>query len=126
MYKTILVNSDIEDGRRVLRGAEKLLRVAAAFWFHADEEDWKLVIVSPDVEEQGPIRLYTMLRTMLSDLASDPAGVKFPFGQIMLVSPNSMLYKGGQATHGSKRRICSRRPGSKRLHLQDGLGCPVN
>jgi hypothetical protein len=94
MYKTILVDSDIEDGRRVLRGVEKLLRVEAAFWFHSEEEDrWKLVIVSPDLEEQGPIRLYTMVRTMLSNLASDPAGVKFPFGQIMLVSPNSLLYK---------------------------------
>jgi hypothetical protein len=30
---------------------------------------------------------------MLSDLASDPAGVKFPFGQIMVDSPNSLLYK---------------------------------
>jgi hypothetical protein len=94
MYKTILVDSDIEDGRRVLQGVEKLLKVTAAFWFHSEEEDrWKLVIVSPDLEEQGPIRLYTMVRTMLSDLANGPTSVKFPFNQIMLTSPNSLLYK---------------------------------
>lgn len=94
MYKTILVDSDIEDGRRVLRSVEQLMRVAAAFWSHSEEEDrWKLVVVSPDVDEQGPIRLYTMIQTMLRDLASDPAGVKFPFSQIMVVSPKTLLYK---------------------------------
>jgi hypothetical protein len=94
MYKTILVNSDIDDGRRVVRSVEQLMRIAAAFWFHSEEEGrWKLVVVSPDVDVQGPIRLYTMIQAMLSDSASDPAGVKFPFGQIMVVSPNSMLYK---------------------------------
>jgi hypothetical protein len=103
MYKTILVNSDIEDGRRVVRSVEQLMRVAAAFWFHSEEEGrWKLVVVSPDVDEQGPIRLYTMIQTMLSDLASDPAGVKFPFGQIMVVSPNSMLYKAVKQNTGPK------------------------
>lgn len=94
MYKTILVNSDIEDGRRVLRSVEQLMRVTAAFWSHSEEEDrWKLVVVSPDVDVQGPIRLYTMIQTMLRDLASDPAGVKFPFSQISVVSPKTLLYK---------------------------------
>jgi hypothetical protein len=101
MYKTILVDSDIEDGRRVVRSVEQLMRVAAAFWFHSEEEDrWKLVVVSPDVDVQGPIRLYTMIQTMLRDLASDPAGVKFPFSQIMVVSPKTLLYKGVKQRSG--------------------------
>ena len=103
MYKTILVNSDIEDGRRVVRSVEQLMRVVAAFWFHSEEEGrWKLVVVSPDVDVQGPIRLYTMIQSMLSDLASDAAGVKFPFGQIMVDSPNSLLYRTVKQHSGPK------------------------
>jgi hypothetical protein len=43
-----------------------------------------------------------MIQTILSDLASAPAGVKFPFGQIMVVSPNSMLYKAVKQNAGPK------------------------
>jgi hypothetical protein len=43
-----------------------------------------------------------MIQTMLSDLASDPAGFEFPFGQIMVISPNTMLYKGVKQHTGPK------------------------
>lgn len=96
MYKTILVETDLEQGRRIVEELGKLrVRITAAFWYHyEDEDDWKLVIVSPDFEDQGPKALYTMITAMLSELSSDPESpLQFPMGRIMFVSPYSLLYK---------------------------------
>jgi hypothetical protein len=95
MYKTILVGTDIEDGRRLLRELEdRGLHIVAAFWFQDEEEDWKLIAVSPDVEEKGPTALYTMIAMMLKDLSVDPnRPLQFPLDRITLVSPYSLLYK---------------------------------
>jgi hypothetical protein len=95
VYKTILVSSDVEDGRRLLLGLERLLRITAAFWYHFEEEDqWKLVVFSPDVSEKGPRELYFEVSTLLFDLENDPLKpLKFPFDRITLVSPYSLFYK---------------------------------
>jgi hypothetical protein len=97
MYQTILVANDVENGRRILDRLEqaRFLQVTAAFWFHFEDEDqWKLVIVSPDVSQKGPKLLYTMFSTLLYDLAHDPqAPLEFSLDRIMLVSPASLLYK---------------------------------
>ncbi len=95
MYKTILIATDIEDGRRILKGLEERgLQTTAAFWFHEDDEDWKLVVVTPKVEEKGRTALYEMLGVMLKNLSLDPeAPLQFSLDQIKLVSPHSLLYK---------------------------------
>lgn len=102
MYKTILVATDIEEGRRILEEVEKLhLQITAAFWFHEDEEDWKLVVVSPDVEEKGSKSLYTMIALRLRDLSIDPdRPLQFPLDRIKLVSPSSLLYKAVRERSG--------------------------
>lgn len=96
MYKTILVETDLEQGRRIVEELKnRLLRITAAFWYHyEDEDDWKLVVVSPDVEDKGPKALYTMISHMLSELSSDAKRpLQFPLDRITLVSPYSLLYK---------------------------------
>jgi hypothetical protein len=51
-------------GARMYRIVEELskrqVHIAGAFWYHY-EDDWKLVVVSPDVEDKGPKALYTMI-----------------------------------------------------------------
>jgi hypothetical protein len=70
------------------------LQITAAFWFQDEEEDWKLVVVSSDVEEKGPNKLYTMIALMLKELAIDTnAPLQFPFDRIILVNPHSLLYR---------------------------------
>jgi hypothetical protein len=97
MYQTVLVNDDLENGRRILERLQqgRMVDITAAFWFHfAEEDQWKLVIVSPDVADKGPKVLYTMLSTVLYDLANDPkAPFEFPLDRLMLVSPYSLLFK---------------------------------
>ena len=60
-------------GRRIVEELSKRqVRIFAAFWYHyEDEDDWKLLVVSPDFEDQGPQALYTMISQMLSELSSD-------------------------------------------------------
>jgi hypothetical protein len=95
MYKTILVETDIEDGRKIWTGLEKRrLPITAAFWFHDEQEDeWNLVIVSPDVSDKGPRYVYTLLSELLNGLGTDPERLQFPLDRIRLVSPYSLLYK---------------------------------
>lgn len=95
MYKTILVEADLEQGRRIVEELSKRqVRITAAFWYHyEDEDDWKLVVVSPDFEDKGPKALYTMISSMLSELAGNSKEpLRFSLDQIMLVSPYSLLY----------------------------------
>src|SRR5690348_2346942 len=104
MYKTVLVNADIEDGRRFLESLEGSLQIIAAFWFHfEDEEQWKLVVVSPDVSDKGPRQLYTMVSMLLSNLANHPERpLEFPLDRVKLVSPTSLLYKMVKQRTGPK------------------------
>ena len=95
MYKTKLVETDIADGQRVVDELETILQVTAAFWLFLEEEDeWKLVIVSPDVAAKGPINLYTRIAVLLNNLSVDPhKPVQMPLTRINLVGPNSLLYE---------------------------------
>ncbi len=95
MYKTILVENDIEGGRRVVDELEKLMAITAAFWYCEDEDDeWKLVIVSPDVAEKGPIQLYQRIAVLLNDLSVDPQKpVQMPLSRISLTNPHTLLYE---------------------------------
>lgn len=91
-----MVETDLEQGRRIVEELSKRqVHIAAAFWYHyEDEDDWKLVVVSPDVEDKGPKALYTMISQMLRELSSDQnRPLQFPLDRIMLVSPYSLLYK---------------------------------
>jgi hypothetical protein len=94
MYKTTLVATDIASGQRIVDELEKMMQVTAALWLYLEEEDeWKLVIVSPDVAEKGPIDLYTRVAVLLNDLSTEPQKpVQMPLTSITLVSPNSLLY----------------------------------
>jgi hypothetical protein len=96
MYKTILVETDLEQGRRIVEElGKRQVFIMAAFWYHyEDEDDWKLVVVSPDFEDRGPNALYTTISQMLSELSSDTdRPLQFPLDRVLLVSPHSLLYK---------------------------------
>ena len=60
MYKTTFVRADIKGGERVVSALEASgLKIAAAFWSNKeDEDDWYLVVVSPEVAEKGATTVY--------------------------------------------------------------------
>lgn len=96
MYKTKLVEEDIKDGKLVVATLEQSVKVTAAFWsFFEDEDDWSLVIVSPDVAEKGSTEVYKKLFAPLHNLQAElaPRTLNFWWDRIRIVSPANLTYK---------------------------------
>lgn len=76
MDKTILVEKDIEEGRKVIEALkENGFPVNAAFWLYKSEPDeWRLTFASPLIDEQGPFKAYSFVQKVLSKF-SPPLGI---------------------------------------------------
>jgi len=91
-----LVRADIEGGERIVSALEASgLKVSAAFWWNKeDEEDWYLVVVSPDVAEKGATQVYGQAFDLLHDKGVEPPE---PFdswwGRVKIISPVSLIYR---------------------------------
>lgn len=107
MVKTSLVEQDIEEGKRFLEalkqpavvtiGRRRVIdlpashfRVKAAFWSYLPESrEWRLVIATPLVDEQGPQATYRDIRAVLAaNLA-----LNLSLQNISAVSPKDPLAK---------------------------------
>jgi hypothetical protein len=71
MDKTILVDRDIEEGRRLI---EAIIRdgfpLEAAIWFFDSEAgEWRLMLASSLVEEKGPRIAYAWIQPILAGLS---------------------------------------------------------
>jgi hypothetical protein len=123
MVKTPLVEQDIVEGRRFLEALKqpavvtigrrrvidlpaKHFRVKAAFWLYWPESDeWRLVIATPLVDEQGPQATYRDIRAVLAaNLASN-----LSLQNISAVSPKDPLVKAFQ----NAMKIVSDREGTR-------------
>jgi len=96
MYKTTLVERDIQDGERVIAALEKSgISVTAAFWSPSqDEDDWYLVAVSSDVAERGATEVYKQAHATLDNLEIDsPRSHNFWWDRIKIISPSSLIYR---------------------------------
>ena len=96
MYKASLVEADIEDGGRVVSALEASgLKITAAFWSNSeDEDDWHLVVVSPDVAEQGSNAVYKKVFAPLHNLDTEPMRpTNFWWDRIKIISPASLIYR---------------------------------
>lgn len=92
MYKTLLVNQSIEDGEKLVRELEaKNFPISAAFWRYLDEEElWRLVIVSPVVAREGPLRTYMQVSKLVDELGDS---VQFGLSDITVMSPLSSQFR---------------------------------
>jgi hypothetical protein len=96
MYKTTLVRTDIEGGEKVVSALEASgLKITAAFWWNKeDEDDWHLVVVSPEVAEKGATQVYRQAFELLNNGDVDPPE---PFdswwGRVKIISPVSLIYR---------------------------------
>lgn len=83
MVKAVLVEEDIAEGRRFLdalreptpsngrkksnSGGASHFRVKSAFWWYFPESDeWRLVIATPLVDEEGPLATYKDIQKILA------------------------------------------------------------
>jgi hypothetical protein len=94
MVKASLVESDIEDGRKLLDELKKIdphFLVRSAFWlYRAETFDWRLFIATPLVDQRGPVSAYTDVQGALRSLPSRPW---ISMQDISVVSPNDKLVK---------------------------------
>jgi hypothetical protein len=107
MVKTSLVEQDIKEGERFLQALDEPavitlgrrrvvdlpddhFRVKAAFWMYLPESlEWRLVIATPLVDEQGPLATYRDIRSVLAaNLA-----LNLSLQNISVVSPKDPLVK---------------------------------
>jgi hypothetical protein len=71
MAESKLVGPDIEAGRQLLHALDQAgFNVVSAFWLLQDEEDeWRLIIASPEVDVRGPRAAYERIQTALSQIS---------------------------------------------------------
>ena len=96
MYKTALVEAYIEDGKQVVYALEASgLSIAAAFWSNwQDDDDWYLIVVSPEVAEKGSTYVYKHAFAPLHNVdigRSQP--INFWWDRIKIVSPSNLTYQ---------------------------------
>ncbi|MFS8085442.1 MAG: hypothetical protein ACMG6H_07405 [Acidobacteriota bacterium] len=94
MVKASLVESDIEEGRKLLDELKKIdshFLIRSAFWLYRPETfDWRLFIATPLVDQRGPATAYTDVQGALRSLPSRPW---ISMQDISVVSPNDKLVK---------------------------------
>ena len=90
MDKTILVENDIQEGKRVIEALDNAnFQVEAAMWFYlADSEEWRLLIASPFVENNGPKEAYRFIQRVMVQL-SPPLEISLK--DISVLSPKHRL-----------------------------------
>lgn len=94
MVKTSLVESEIEEGKKLLDELKKIdtgFPVRSAFWFYRPESlDWRLFIATPLVDQKGPASAYADIQDALRTLGT-PLWISMQ--DISVVSPNDKLVR---------------------------------
>lgn len=90
MDKTALVERDIQDGKDLIEALDETeFKVDASLWFYSsDSDEWRLLIASPFVEENGPRKSYGFIRSVLTQ-PSPPSGISLK--NVSVLSPKHQL-----------------------------------
>jgi hypothetical protein len=92
MVTQIFTPEMIEAGVSLLRKFDsQALNVTAALWFYLESSDtWRLIIASPEVESEGPKRVYERIQ---KTLGTDADGSRIRLRDISVVPPDDPLIK---------------------------------
>ncbi|MEA1869608.1 MAG: hypothetical protein U9N09_05630 [Euryarchaeota archaeon] len=92
MDKTALVERDIQEGKDIVEALDKTeFKVDASLWFYSsDSDEWRLLIASPFVEDNGPRKSYGFIRSVLTR-PSPPSEISLK--NISVLSPKHHLIK---------------------------------
>lgn len=92
MDKTILVEKNIEEGKKLLEILDSNdFPVKAALWFFlVDSDTWRFIIASPLVEKNGPKETYHLIQSAM--LKSSPP-TEISLKDISVLSPNNELIR---------------------------------
>jgi hypothetical protein len=92
MATTVLVDRDLDTGRRILGALAKAqITVTVAFWAYVPQiSEWQLFIATPLVDSKGPKSAYEQVLRTLHDAGMDP---DLPWRRIFLRSPKDPVLK---------------------------------
>ena len=104
MDKTELVNEQVIAGAKLIEALdESNFNVASAMWFYlSDNNEWRLIIASPYVDKNGPMKSYELIQDKLDEIKNHITVVTMLQGDInsfislqniSVVSPNDDLIK---------------------------------
>ena len=104
MLKTLLVDDFKEDGALLLDVLEREhFPITAALWFYLDDEGiWRLVIVTPYVDKNGPLRTYMRIMELLDKL--EPR-FRLNINNISVMSPKWQQFRDVQRTVENMLRL---------------------
>lgn len=85
----VVANFDEQAGRRLLQELDKRhFPIDAALWlYRPEEDDWRLVIATPLVDEFGPSEGYRRLQRVVQKMS----GTRLSLSNVALVSPEDPL-----------------------------------
>lgn len=88
MVARTLVDVAVEGGRLLLEKLDESgrMEVVAALWFYLlDIEEWRLLLASEIVDNQGPLAAYEIVQHTLAKMPED---VRLEFTDISVISPS--------------------------------------
>ena len=90
MDKELLVNSDIQAGKKLVEVLDKSkFLLEGALWFYSSESaEWHLLLVTKLVDIIGPKKAYIIVWEALNDLRSE---IGFSLERISVLSPKDKL-----------------------------------
>lgn len=92
MDKETLVRSDLDVGRRITEALDHSeIKLRGSLWLHdKEEDDWRLILVTPLVDSRGPLATYTMVQRAL---AKAQLTSELPLSKISVTGPSDPLIK---------------------------------
>lgn len=90
MDKTLLVDKDIEDGKRLVEALDiSGFPVTSALWFYlTDSDEWRLLLASPWMVEKGPKKTYALIQSVIAE--SEPP-LSILLKRISVMNPENKL-----------------------------------
>jgi hypothetical protein len=86
MYKKTLVEELIEEGNVLLQALKRnRFPITAAAWYDFPESEWRLVIVTTSVDQQGPMAAYGRVQRALQTFQPS----RLTLSVVTLISPLS-------------------------------------
>jgi len=97
-----LVKADLEKGRATVDAIRARMPVHLAVWAHfPDAEEWRLLIVTPFVDREGPRAAYVAVQGATANLGGDA----LPIHRLVIVGPGDALAKMAADSLRSSGRV---------------------
>ena len=112
----LLTEEMLEAGRRLLADVKQPLEVVAAFWLYFPEpEEWRLALVTPRVDTDGPLELYTLLGDQIYTGDERARVYGLELSNLTVLSPRDRLVEGLIDSNRNYRKAAGRDLPEQRL-----------